>query len=76
VKAQLEAAKSPTVHPLVRTHPETGTKAVWFHKAKTETVTGMSPKKPGFSAGFDRIGSRSRNFAMRTSIGGRSADHR
>jgi hypothetical protein len=28
---------------LVRTHPETGTKAVWFHKAKTETVTGMSP---------------------------------
>jgi len=45
VKAQLEAAKSPTVHPLVRTHPETGTKAVWFHKGKTETVTGMSPEE-------------------------------
>jgi len=45
VKAQLEAAKSPTMHPLVRTHPETGTKAVWFHKAKTETVTGMSPEE-------------------------------
>src|SRR5437773_9355025 len=40
------ATKPPTVHPLVRTHPETGTKAVWFHKGKTETVTGMSPKKP------------------------------
>ena len=45
VKAQLEATKPPTVHPLVRTHPETGTKATWFHKAKTETVTGMSPEE-------------------------------
>ncbi len=44
VKAQIEAAKPPTVHPLVRTHPDTGTKAVWFHKGKTETVTGMSPE--------------------------------
>jgi taurine dioxygenase len=43
VKAQLESRNPPTVHPLVRTHPETGTKAVWFHKSKTETVTGMSP---------------------------------
>ena len=45
VKAQLAATKPPTVHPLVRTHPETGTKAAWFHKAKTETVTGMSPEE-------------------------------
>jgi alpha-ketoglutarate-dependent taurine dioxygenase len=45
VKAQLEATKPPTVHPLVRTHPDTGTKAVWFHKGKTETVTGMSPEE-------------------------------
>ena len=45
VKAQLEATKSPTIHPLVRTHPETGTKAAWFHKAKTETVTGLSPEE-------------------------------
>lgn len=43
VKAQREAKKPPTVLPLVRTHPKTGTKAVWFHKGKTETVTGMSP---------------------------------
>jgi alpha-ketoglutarate-dependent taurine dioxygenase len=45
VKAQRESTKPPTVHPLVRTHPETGTKAVWFHKSKTETVTGLSPEE-------------------------------
>jgi taurine dioxygenase len=45
VRAQRESKKAPTVHPLVRTHPETGTKAVWFHKGKTETVTGMSPEE-------------------------------
>jgi alpha-ketoglutarate-dependent taurine dioxygenase len=45
VKAQLEAKKPPTIHPLVRTHPETGTKAAWFHQGKTETVTGMSPEE-------------------------------
>jgi taurine dioxygenase len=45
VKAQLESTKPPTVHPLVRTHPDTGTRAVWFHKGKTETVTGMSPEE-------------------------------
>jgi alpha-ketoglutarate-dependent taurine dioxygenase len=44
VKAQLETTKPPTVHPLVRTHLETGTKAVWFHKGKTKTVTGRSPE--------------------------------
>jgi taurine dioxygenase len=33
----------PTMHPLVRTHPESGTKAIWFHKGKTETVTGLDP---------------------------------
>jgi taurine dioxygenase len=42
VKAQRESTRPPTVHPLVRTHPETGTRAVWFHKAKTERVTGLS----------------------------------
>src|SRR5512143_1987480 len=45
VKAQRESTKPPVVHPLVRTHPDTGTKAVWFHKGKTETVTGMSPEE-------------------------------
>jgi taurine dioxygenase len=45
LKAQLELKKPPTIHPLVRTHPETGTKAVWFHKSKTEKVTGMTPEE-------------------------------
>jgi taurine dioxygenase len=31
------------VHPLVRTHPDRGTKSIWFHQNKTETVTGMDP---------------------------------
>ena len=31
------------IHPLVRTHPDRGTKAIWFHQGKTETVTGMDP---------------------------------
>ncbi|WP_421999849.1 TauD/TfdA dioxygenase family protein [Reyranella sp.] len=45
VKAQRESTRPPTVHPLVRTHPETGTKALWFHKAKTERVSGLSPEE-------------------------------
>jgi taurine dioxygenase len=45
LKAQLESKKPPTIHPLVRTHPETGTKAVWFHKSKTEKITGMTPEE-------------------------------
>lgn len=45
LKAQLESNKPPTIHPLVRTHPETGTKAVWFHKSKTERVTGLTPEE-------------------------------
>ena len=47
VKAQLEAKKPPTVHPLVRTHPETGTKGrVVSTRARPETVTGRrSPEE-------------------------------
>jgi len=41
-----QQAKVPfTVQPLVRTHPELGTKAIWFHKSKTERVTGMDPEE-------------------------------
>ena len=29
----------------MRTHPETGTKAIWFHKSKTERVIGMEPQE-------------------------------
>lgn len=45
LRAQLESKKPPTIQPLVRTHPETGTKAVWFHKSKTERVIGMTPEE-------------------------------
>ena len=41
-----QQAKIPfTIQPLVRTHPELGTKAIWFHKTKTERVTGMDPEE-------------------------------
>ncbi|MDB5903174.1 MAG: Taurine dioxygenase [Betaproteobacteria bacterium] len=44
LKEQLQSRKPPTVQPLVRTHPDTGTKAVWFHKGKTERIIGMTPE--------------------------------
>jgi len=40
----LKNSKAPPMEqPLVRTHPERGTKAIYFHKGKVETVTGMDP---------------------------------
>ena len=39
--AQKASTTPPMVHPLIRTHPDNGTKAIWFHKSKTETVTGL-----------------------------------
>ena len=33
------------IHPLVRTHPEHGTRSIWFHKAKTENIIGMEPQE-------------------------------
>jgi taurine dioxygenase len=44
LREQLASKKPPTIQPLVRTHPETGTKAVWFHKSKTERIIGMTPE--------------------------------
>ncbi|MBI3919502.1 MAG: TauD/TfdA family dioxygenase [Betaproteobacteria bacterium] len=41
---QLESKTPPMIHPLLRTHPERGTKAVWFHKSKTEMILGMTPE--------------------------------
>jgi alpha-ketoglutarate-dependent taurine dioxygenase len=45
LRDQFESKTPPTVQPLVRTHPETGAKAVWFHKGKTERIIGMTPEE-------------------------------
>jgi alpha-ketoglutarate-dependent taurine dioxygenase len=45
VREHLETKRPPMVHPLVRTHPERGTKALWFHKGKIENIHGMSPEE-------------------------------
>jgi alpha-ketoglutarate-dependent taurine dioxygenase len=45
LKEQLAAKKPPTIQPLVRTHPDSGTKAIWFHKSKTENILGMEPEE-------------------------------
>ncbi|HTP94988.1 MAG TPA: TauD/TfdA family dioxygenase [Burkholderiales bacterium] len=44
LRDQMGSGKPPTVHPLVRTHPDNGSKAVWFHKSKTERIIGMTPE--------------------------------
>jgi taurine dioxygenase len=45
LKEQQAAARPPVIQPLVRTHPERGTRAVWFHKGKTEKIIGMTPEE-------------------------------
>ena len=45
LRDQLDSKTPPMIQPLVRTHPETGKKAVWFHKSKTEKVIGMTPEE-------------------------------
>lgn len=40
--AQAERKPEPVLQPLVRTHPDTGTKALYFHPVKAENIVGMS----------------------------------
>lgn len=41
--AQRELKPEPVLQPLVRTHPENGRKALYFHPVKAENIVGMSP---------------------------------
>lgn len=36
---------APVIQPLVRTHPETGEKAIYFHTVKIDYIEGMSPEE-------------------------------
>lgn len=39
--AQVEKSPEPVLQPLVRTHPDNGTKALYFHPVKAENIVGM-----------------------------------
>jgi taurine dioxygenase len=41
--AQAERKPVPVLQPLVRTNPDNGTRALYFHPVKTENIVGMSP---------------------------------
>ena len=41
--AQAERKPEPVLQPLVRVHPDSGKKALYFHPVKTENIVGMSP---------------------------------
>ncbi|MDA0787782.1 MAG: TauD/TfdA family dioxygenase [Proteobacteria bacterium] len=42
---QAESPPDPVIHPLVRTHPDVGTKALYFHPNKVENIVGMEPQE-------------------------------
>jgi taurine dioxygenase len=43
--AQEEKKPEPVLQPLVRTHPENGTKALYFHPVKAENIVGMGAEE-------------------------------
>ena len=43
-EAQVERKPEPVLQPLVRTNPDNGRKALYFHPVKTENIVGMTPQ--------------------------------
>lgn len=43
--AQAERKPQPVLQPLVRTNPDNGSQALYFHPVKTENIVGMSPEQ-------------------------------
>ena len=43
--AQAERKPEPVLQPLVRTNPDNGRKALYFHPVKTENIVGMGPQE-------------------------------
>ncbi len=44
-EAQKKLNPTPVIQPLVRTHPENGSKALYFHRNKVENILGMDPEE-------------------------------
>ena len=74
--AQKASTEPPMAHPLIRTHPDYGTKAIWFHKSKTETVSGLNPQETqDFLIAFT-VGHQARVHLSSRMAFGRHADDR
>ena len=44
VEAQKKLKAEPVLQPLIRTNPDNGSQALYFHPTKTENIVGMSPE--------------------------------
>ncbi len=44
IEAQKKLKPEPVLQPLIRTNPDNGTQALYFHPSKTENIVGMTPE--------------------------------